>query len=333
MTHYLSLSKAFGFCFEQAISARAHHPYVEQIPPIPGKIHTPLPPPVMQTFEEPDRPVPGDTDFSVDEVVLAFHGSLLYEATVLSVEIEPGKRATSYTVHFQGYKKSWDETVSSDRVFPHNDINLRIAHRLLNGAKMRQQALQPASTEKEEQMKDASTSPSAPVHALFQIPPHLQRQAVDDWEMVTKEAKLVPLPREVSVQDVLHKWVNTRRQSTDKATREVAEGLQTYFDTCLPKMLLYRVERKQYNQLFSTGTPRDETLLPSAVYGPEHLLRLLIKLPYILEGSDVPEETMEVIAEKVNELCKYMLKNGRLLFLAEYEDAPSQYLDGVAQQS
>lgn len=287
----------------------------------------------MQGFGEPDRPLPSDTEFSVGNVVLAFHGSLLYEATVLSVESEPGKPATAYTVHFQGWKKSWDEIVSSDRVFQHNDINLRIAHRLLNGAKMRQQALQPASTEKEEPMKDTSVPPPTPANALFQIPPPLQRQAVDDWEMVTKEEKLVPVPREVSVQDVLHKWINSRRQSTDKAAREVAEGLQTFFDACLPKMLLYRIERKQYNDLFQTGTPRDDTLLPSTVYGPEHLLRLLLKLPYLFEGSEVSEETMETIAEKVNELCKYLVKNGRLLFLTEYDDAPAQYIDDVAHQS
>lgn len=279
------------------------------------------------------RPVTSQTDFALDDIVLAFHGSLLYEAKVLSVERTEGERATAYTVHFQGWKKSWDEKVPSDRVFEHNDVNLRIAHRLLNGAKMRQQALHPVNSEKEDNSKQPAVPPSSPPNALFQIPPPLQRQLVDDWEFVTKERRLVPLPRDLNVQGVLHKWINGRRQSTDKATREVAEGIQTFFDAALPKMLLYRFERQQYNNLFHTGTPRDETLLPSAVYGPEHLLRLILKLPYLLESSDVPKETMETIAEKVNELAKYMQKNGRLLFIPEYNQAPEDYLEQVRAHS
>lgn len=277
------------------------------------------------------RPIPSQTDFALDDVVLAFHGSLLYEAKVLEVDREEGQRATAYTVHFQGWKKSWDEKVPAERVFEHNNNNLRIAHKLLHGAKMRQLALHPVNSEKEDPAKPVATPPSAPSNALFQIPPPLQRQLVDDWEFVTKERRLVPLPRELSVQDVLNKWINGRRQSTDKATREVAEGIQTYFDVALPKLLLYRFERQQYNNIFRTGTPRDETLLPSAVYGPEHLLRLLLKLPYLLESTEVPKETIEIIAEKVSELAKYMQKNGRLLFLTEYEPADQEYLDQIKQ--
>lgn len=287
----------------------------------------------MQGLSDELRPIPSDKDFSVDIIVLAFHGTLLYEARVLEVEREPGERATAYLVNFQGWRKSWEEKVPHDRVFPHNDENLRIAHRLLDGARMRQQALQPAVSEKEEETKGAEVPPSTPANALFQIPPALQRQAVDDFEFVTKEQRLVPIPRDLTVQDLLHKWVNNRRQSTDKATREVAEGLQTFFDACLPRLLLYRFERQQYNTFFNTGTERDQTLLPSAVYGPEHLLRLMLKLPYLLESSEVPKETMEVIAEKVNELGKYLQKNGRQSFLTEYEPAPADYLDAIGSQS
>lgn len=280
----------------------------------------------MQGLAESDRPQPSTTDFKVDDVVLAFHGSLLYEARVLDVESEVTQRATAYLVHFQGWKKSWDEKVSSDLVFEHNDGNLRIAHRLLAGARMRQQALQPVPTEKDDHAKEAEVPEASPVSKLFQIPPQLQRQLVDDWEFITKEKRLVPLPRPLNVQELLLKWIQARRQSTDKVTREVAEGLQAFFDAALHKILLYRFERLQYNKFFNTGTSRDDTLLPSAVYGAEHLLRLLLKLPFLLDYKEVGKEKMEIIAEKANELAKYMQRNGRTLFVSEYEPASEAYI-------
>lgn len=280
-----------------------------------------------------DGLIPCDTDFRVDDVVLAFHGGLLYEARVLNVEQERGNRAHAYTVHFQGWRKSWDERVLASMIYEHNDDNLRVAHRLLHGAKMRQQAAQPTDTEKEtKQSVEKALPASSPPTAMFQIPPALQRQLVDDWEFITKENRLVPLPRETNVQQILQKWVMGKRQSSDKATREVSEGLQYYFDASLPKLLLYRFERQQYIEMFQK--PKSDSMrVPSQVYGPEHLLRLLLKLPYLLETSAVEHDKMQAIADKVNDLAKYMQRNGRLLFLTEYEQASQKYINSVLQQS
>lgn len=273
---------------------------------------------------EHDRPLPAAVDFQIDEIVLAFHGNLLYEARVLRVEQETGCRAHAYLVHFQGWKKSWDEPVSTNMVFEHNDDNLRIAHRLLDGAKMRQQAVQP-SDEREVEKEPKEPAPEAvAANSMFQLPLPLQRQLVDDWEFITKEHRLVPLPRQMTVKNVLHKWVAGRRQAADKAAKEVAEGLLTYFDCCLPKILLYQFERGQYETYF-TKPGRDSVQAPSAVYGAEHLLRLLFKMPYLLQGSTMDKEKLQAIADKVNELTKYLQKNGRTLFLSEYEAASQEY--------
>lgn len=46
------------------------------------------------------------------------------------------------------------------------------------------------------------------------------------------------------------------------------KGLSCYFDKALPVMLLYNNERQQYQE----ACPND--IVPSAIYGAEHLLRL-----------------------------------------------------------
>lgn len=49
-------------------------------------------------------------------------------------------------------------------------------------------------------------------------------------------------------------------------------GLKSYFDTALPRILLYAFERQQYTEFMSKR--EREGALPCTVYGPEHLLRL-----------------------------------------------------------
>lgn len=49
---------------------------------------------------------------------------------------------------------------------------------------------------------------------------------------------------------------------------EVLKGIRCYFDKALPVMLLYKKERKQYQEAVK------DDISPSFVYGGEHLLRL-----------------------------------------------------------
>lgn len=49
---------------------------------------------------------------------------------------------------------------------------------------------------------------------------------------------------------------------------EVLKGIRCYFDKALPVMLLYKKERKQYQEAVT------DDVSPSVIYGGEHLLRL-----------------------------------------------------------
>ena len=58
---------------------------------------------------------------------------------------------------------------------------------------------------------------------------------------------------------------------------EVLDGLKTYFDFTLSDHLLYGPEMPQYKIVVEKTC-----LLPSSVYGAEHLLRLFVRLPHFL---------------------------------------------------
>jgi len=115
------------------------------------------------------------------------------------------------------------------------------------------------------------------------MPDHLKALLVDDWENVTKNLQLVPLPSKTPANAVLtayldHELPKRRPGSADAdILEEVVAGLKEYFDKCLGRILLYRFEREQFfdiRRLWESGRPEWEGKGAGDVYGVEHLCRL-----------------------------------------------------------
>lgn len=81
------------------------------------------------------------------------------------------------------------------------------------------------------------------------IPDHVKAILVDDWENVTKNQQLVPLPSAHPVGEILddyYKFENPRRvegSSHADILEEVIAGLKDYFEKCLGRVLLYRYDQ------------------------------------------------------------------------------------------
>lgn len=301
--------------------------------------------PPEEEKEETKEPKKEEVIRNVGEVILAYHLGLLYEAKILetkSVTDSEGGSTTVYRVHFEGWRKSWDAEVPADKVLEHSDENLRLAHDLLQRVQKR---AAPNSDSKDEDGKKKNGKDSgkegdddpanASIESLFVIPAPLKRQLVDDWEFVTKEHKLVELPQQNCAENILEAWLQAKMKSRagcDRASKEVAQGLQEYFDAALPVFLLYRFERPQYDTLFNQGG-KGTSQRPSHTYGAEHLLRLMVKLPSMLEASGLERPVIKQIAEKVNEFMRFLQKNGRDCFVGEYKNADDAYIAGAQQEA
>lgn len=109
---------------------------------------------------------------------------------------------------------------------------------------------------------------------------------MDDWEKVTKEHKLVPMPAPISVTQFLDDYNEAesihRRPGSAEADilEEVIAGIKEYFNKSLGRILLYRFERQQFYDIHKQlesghGEHAGKTLCD--VYGCEHLLRLFGK--------------------------------------------------------
>lgn len=127
------------------------------------------------------------------------------------------------------------------------------------------------------------------------VPDHLKSILVDDWENVTKNLSLVPLPSAHPVNEIMNTYFEEekgkRRLGSAEADllEEVVAGVKEYFDKCLGRILLYRFEREQYfeiRQLWEAATGEWEGKGAGDVYGAEHLCRLFGKpcLPLFLHN-------------------------------------------------
>lgn len=78
------------------------------------------------------------------------------------------------------------------------------------------------------------------------MPDHLKSALVDDWEYVTKNNQLVPLPHPHPVKKIMDEYLEHERprRPEGSADRDILEetisGLEQYFNKSLGRILLYR---------------------------------------------------------------------------------------------
>lgn len=114
------------------------------------------------------------------------------------------------------------------------------------------------------------------------IPDNLKALLVDDWEYVTKNNQLVPLPAKGPVSTILDHYFEEEKPKRASASdidvlEEVVAGIREYFEKSLSKILLYQFERQQYQMISNKWESGAEGYVdkgPCEVYGAEHLARL-----------------------------------------------------------
>ena len=118
------------------------------------------------------------------------------------------------------------------------------------------------------------------------IPESLKTILVDDWEKVTKDSKLAPVPSQTPISQFLNDYQNYegqyRRPGSADADilEEVIAGIKEYFNKSLGRILLYRFERQQFYEVhkqIESGHGEHAGKSLCDMYGCEHLLRLFGK--------------------------------------------------------
>mmetsp|Transcript_32924 Transcript_32924/g.66850 ORF Transcript_32924/g.66850 Transcript_32924/m.66850 type:complete len:182 (-) Transcript_32924:1198-1743(-) len=148
------------------------------------------------------------------------------------------------------------------------------------------------------------------------IPHTLQKQLIDDHTRI-KEGKLYNLPKKPTAGDILERFLATKREEEqgnsceDAILSEMVRGLKTYLDSGLGMILLYPEEFEQFDR-FRAERPN---VPPCELYGIEHLLRLVVKLPTLLENARMHPDSALHLHPRLLELLRFFERNARSFFL------------------
>ncbi|KAI9776116.1 MAG: Esa1p-associated factor [Candelina submexicana] len=168
------------------------------------------------------------------------------------------------------------------------------------------------------------------------IPDHLKALLVDDWENVTKNLQLVPLPSKSPANAILTTYFDEekgkRRLGSAEADilEEVVQGIKEYFDKCLGRILLYRFEREQYfeiRQLWESGEGEWEGKGPGDVYGAEHLCRLFVSMPELIAQTNMDQQSVNKLRDELVKITQWLGKNSSRFFASDYENASQEYIE------
>lgn len=89
------------------------------------------------------------------------------------------------------------------------------------------------------------------------MPDYLKNLLVDDWENVTKSMLLVPLPSKAPANFIFDEYWNQEKvnripgSAEAQLLEEVVIGMKQYFEASIGKLLLYRFERPQWQEVCS----------------------------------------------------------------------------------
>ncbi|KAG9297721.1 hypothetical protein G9A89_011236 [Geosiphon pyriformis] len=290
--------------------------------------------------------------FQVGEKILCYHGPMIYEAKILKAEVftekhpESSETGPHYLIHYKGWKNTWDEWVVESRVLKFNESNLAKQKALKSTfAQSKNKSTSTAastssttmsstpikkltqesgvSSEKTKKRKrdsifDKNELIKRQKLALFDVPEPLRALLVHDWENINKYHLVVPLPRKPSVQNIIEDYKRHLQEKSGEIgeeAEEVLKGVKLYFNKSLSGRLLYRDERKQYNDLKSKFDPPEY----DNIYGAEHLLRLFVTFPDILTQSLLGDDIVGTLKEHIVDFLNFINENRKTFFIEHYE--------------
>jgi len=105
-------------------------------------------------------------------------------------------------------------------------------------------------------------------------------------------------------------------------TREVIDGIRQYFEKALGKVLLYKFERPQYQEMLEKNKNDEKQI--SDVYGAEHLLRLFVKIPGLLGHTQMEQKEATALSTKLSEFLKWLQKKTDF-FANDYVPTDKEY--------
>ncbi|KAI7199342.1 MRG-domain-containing protein [Hortaea werneckii] len=285
------------------------------------------------------------------------------------------KDGYSYRVHYKGWKNTWDDWVPQERLRKFTDENKELASNLKKDMDAQRRATTgkplPASTKKRVYGSDAagssargsedrsSVAPQPPkgtkrgrteVEGIDKeedfirrpavrivIPETLKTILVDDWEKVTKDSKLAPVPSQTPISQFLNDYQNYegqyRRPGSADADilEEVIAGIKEYFNKSLGRILLYRFERQQFYEVhkqIESGHGEHAGKSLCDMYGC-YADWDLVSMPDLIAHTNMDQQSVSRLREELSKMTQFLGKRVDKYISNPYEHPGQDYSDGV----
>ncbi|GMH70547.1 hypothetical protein TL16_g05435 [Triparma laevis f. inornata] len=248
------------------------------------------------------------TDFASGEKCWARENGSLYPCTIRKSVSKNSE--IRYFIHYTGWNVRWDKWVQTCDLLkdtPQTKELVKMVEKRKKeiGKKKKGEVGREEVKEGEEKGNEAKEETPDAIG--------LQKELVDDWMNVNggenhspENSKTVKLPCSKTVEDILNDFMTSRTSDLEEWNSFIV-GLTLYFNKSLPLLLLYPLERSKH-----------PTTEPSKTYGRTHLLRLFLKLPYLLKSTgSVGEGEVKVLIGRAGEVVRW---------LSRIEDAEVEYV-------
>ena len=103
----------------------------------------------------------------------------------------------------------------------------------------------------------------------------------------------------------------------------LCDAVELFFNRVLGLMLLYPVERPLYQRAMATHP----TKTAAQVYGATHLLRLLVRLPDLLQETPLPRASSEHIERGLALLSRFISTHAEDYFTTDYAEMTMDYVE------
>jgi len=232
-----------------------------------------------------------------------------------------------YHVHYTGKSKVYDCWMEEDDLYKYN-VELLEGVESVVSEEARARAWK-AVEEKKARLRLIQI----PEQLRLRIPPSLKNIILEDYRQTVQHGRILGIPRsegKPSVAQIVGDWKNKTLNKDDvvddediHAIETTADNLIDYFNYSLRPFLLYHNEVSLCDRVVVGDTA------PASLYGAEHLLRLLVKLPELVcvATMALPENAKYIVTveDLLQDLMKYMTddRNSARLFAAPEDYKPA----------